>query len=108
MTDPGGSSETVATFTRAISLLSHPVEQVSDLPVTKEQVSDLLIQSCSMGRLCLGFFRLVFGRIACDGLTEPIRSRAIARISFFWSNLVSFRFMNAGVLNSVYKEAVWV
>jgi hypothetical protein len=55
----------------------------------------------------LGFLRLVLGRIGCDGLTGPTRSRAIARTSFFWSNLGFFGFIEACV-KLVTKEAVWV
>ena len=41
-----------------------------------------------------GFFRVVLGKIGWEGLTVPTRSRAMARTSFAWSNLVDF----AGVL----------
>jgi sec-independent protein translocase protein TatA len=47
--------------------------------------------SSSGGFLCFGFFRSVFGTIGREAFTGPTRSRAIARTSFFWSNL-SFRF----------------
>jgi len=44
----------------------------------------VIVQSVSSGgRLCLGFLRPILGRIGWDGLTTPIRSRAMARTSFF-------------------------